>query len=76
MTENQWSKALTEIDVVTTINGGERRALRTAKENRRAADAFESADWTVHTARRDACRALEILIIECAGRAWRRQRFG
>src|SRR2546423_15013035 len=59
MTENQRTKALAKIDVLAAINGRHRRALRAAEENRRAADAFEGAYRTVHTARSDARGALE-----------------
>src|SRR5207302_3931709 len=62
MTENQRTKALAKIDVLAAINGSHPGALRAAKEDRRAADAFEGAHRTVHTARRDASRTIEQLL--------------
>ncbi len=62
--EHQWPKALTEIDVFASVNGGHGSALRAAKEDGRATDSFERAHRAVHAARRDAQRPLEIFARE------------
>src|SRR5215471_21454828 len=76
MAQNQWPKTLAEIDVCDALYRSKRRALRTAKEDRVAADAFESAHRTMHAAGCDAARPFKVLLMECTGRSERRRRFG
>ena len=60
MAENQRTKTLAEIYVLATIDRSHGCALCTAKENRRAPDAFERTHGTVNTARRNAKCAIEL----------------
>src|SRR5215475_6641031 len=76
MPEHQRPEALTKIDVLSTIDRGQRSALRAAKEHGRATDAFECTHRAMHTTGRYPRRALEKLTMECAGRTKRRLRFG
>src|SRR6185503_9260940 len=74
--ENQRPKALTEIDVFTTVHRSQFRAVCATKEDWRTTDAFERAHRTMDAARRDSRRAFEEFFMERAGRAERRRRFG